>query len=255
MKSLNNKKVALIFLTLGTILTSCKNQNPKIDLGNKISIELIQIPDQNFCITKTEITQDFYQAVTGENPSTIKGNKFPVESVSWYDSIVFCNKLSIQQSKTPCYKVNGSTNPSDWNYTPHTHKSIEGTIEFDPAADGYRIPTMEEWDIAIKGGENFTYSGSEDVDTVAWTDCNSGETLHEVAQLKPNSYGVYDMSGNVFEWVWFIREDSSRYYRGGSYFDSIRDAKCTAKKLNYASGQFKTVGFRITCNKQITEKK
>ena len=245
-------KMAVFFLAAAVAFSSCGKSSPKITLDNGVSLGVVSIPDNNFCIAKTEVTQEFYEAVMGETPSQTKGANFPVESVSWYDSLVFCNRLSALQGKTPCYKVNGSSNPDDWGYTPHQNKIIEGEIEFNQEADGFRIPTMEEWDVAIKGGENFTYSGSEDLDSVAWTDCNSGGQLHEVAQLQPNGFGIYDMSGNVFEWVWSVRKDTSRYLRGGSYFDAARAGKCSNKELNFASRQFKTAGFRITWNKQAS---
>ena len=249
MKITTNVKIMLLAVTLAVPLISCGKKEAEITLENGTSLSYVSVPDADFCIAKTEVTQAFYQAVTGENPSQTKGENFPVESVSWYDALVFCNKLSSLLGKSPCYKVNGSTNPDDWGYTPHKGGIIESEIEFNKEADGFRLPTMEEWDNAIKGGENFTYSGSEDLDSVAWTDCNSGGKLHEVAQLKPNGYGIYDMSGNVFEWVWSVRKDSSRYLRGGSYFDAARAGKCSNKELNYASRQFKTAGFRITWNK------
>lgn len=254
MKVVKMTNIAGVFTALALALltapfASCAKKEAKIDFGNGVSIGIVEIPGNNFCITKTEITQDVYQAVTGQNPSKEKGDKFPVESVSWYDAIVFCNKLSAIQQKSPCYSVNGSTNPDDWGYLPHQNQKIEGKIDFDPSADGYRIPTLDEWDVAIRGGEKYKYSGSDDLDSVAWTDCNSGGKLHQVAQLKPNAFGIYDMSGNVFEWVWSERNDGSRYYCGGSFFDAARAGKCNNKELNYASGQFKSVGFRVTWNK------
>jgi len=251
MKIRTKAKAFILFLGIAVILASCGKNEPKIVLDNGVSLGMVSIPDDNFCIAKTEVTQEFYEAVTGENPSHTKGAKFPVESVSWYDSLVFCNRLSDLLGKTPCYKVNGSSNPDDWGYSPHQNKIIEGEIEFNQEADGFRIPTLEEWDVAIRGGENHTYSGSEDLDSVAWTDSNSGGQVHEVAQLLPNGYGIYDMSGNVFEWVWSVRDDTSRYLRGGSYFDAARAGKCTNKELNFASRQFKTAGFRITWNKTL----
>ncbi|EID85133.1 hypothetical protein MSI_13900 [Treponema sp. JC4] len=247
-KSNQTKVVVLLLGIMGTLL-SCSGKGQKLKLESGVELGAVSIPDNNFCIAKTEVTQEFYEAVMGENPSQAKGAKLPVESVSWYDSLVFCNKLSLLLGKTPCYKVKGSTNPADWGYTPHQGTIIESEIEFNPDSDGFRIPTMEEWDIAIKGGENYMYSGSDDLDSVAWTDCNSGGKLHEVAQLKPNAFGIYDMSGNVFEWVWSVRADSSRYLRGGSFFDAARAGKCTNKELNYASRQLKSAGFRITWNK------
>ncbi|MBQ0002421.1 MAG: SUMF1/EgtB/PvdO family nonheme iron enzyme [Treponema sp.] len=240
-------------LCLGICFVSCGKNELAVKLEDGTSINFIEVPENNYCITTTEITQKFYKGVTGENPSKTQGDDFPVESVSYYDAVVFCNKLSLLQKKTPCYSVNGTANPEEWNYTPHTNTSIEDKIELNLNADGYRIPTMDEWDIAIRGGEKFMYSGSDDLDSVAWTDCNSGKVLHEVAKLKPNAFGLYDMSGNVFEWVWSERDDGSRYYRGGSYFDAARAGKVTNKEMNYASGQFKTVGFRITWNKPVKE--
>jgi len=245
--------VKTVFMAAAIIsgFISCGNKGEKISLENGVQLKAVSIPENNFCIAGTEVTQEFYESVTGENPSQTKGAKFPVESVSWYDALVFCNKLSLLLGKTPCYKVEGSSNPADWKYTPHQGGIIEEKIEFDQNADGFRLPTLDEWDVAIRGGEKFTYSGSEDLDSVAWTDCNSQGKLHEVAQLQPNSFGIYDMSGNVFEWVWSERNDTSRYLRGGSYFDAARAAKCTNKELNYASRQFKTAGFRFTWNKPV----
>ena len=153
---------ALALALLTAPFASCAKKEAKIDFGNGVSIGIVEIPDNNFCITKTEITQDVYQAVTGENPSKEQGDKFPVESVSWYDAIVFCNKLSAIQQKTPCYSVNGSANPDEWGYAPHQNQKIAGKIDFDPSADGYRIPTLDEWDVAIRGGEKYKYSGSDE---------------------------------------------------------------------------------------------
>ena len=168
---------------------SCKNDKHR----GRFHSPCLGSSNRPVCILrKKEITQDVYQAVTGQNPSKEKGDKFPVESVSWYDAIVFCNKLSAIQQKTPCYSVNGSANPDEWGYAPHQNQKIAGKIDFDPSADGYRIPTLDEWDVAIRGGEKFKYSGSDDLDSVAWTDCNSGGKLHQVAQLKPNAFGIYE---------------------------------------------------------------
>ena len=131
MKIISSLKVICVALAFAGGLVSCEGRGEKIRLENGIELGAVSVPDNNFCIAKTEVTQEFYESVTGENPSLSKGNKFPVESVSWYDAIVFCNKLSAQLGKNPCYKVNGSTNPSDWDYTPHQGQIIESEIEFD----------------------------------------------------------------------------------------------------------------------------
>lgn len=228
-------------------LFSCKKNTIVLESGAKY--EMIAVPEKNFLIGKTEITQEVYEAVMKENPSFNKKKNYPAENLSFYDAIVFCNKLSELTGKNPCYSIDGLTDVSKWNYVPHQHAVIKEEIVFDETAGGYHIPTMEEWDFAIKGGQNFTYSGSNDLDSVAWTDCNAGGSSHQVATLKPNGYGIYDMSGNVLEWVWFIRDDSSRYCRGGSFFDRGSAGKCTNKELKYGSTQSKTVGMRIACKK------
>ncbi len=229
------------------LFNSCGKTVVKLENGSRY--ELVELPGKDFMIGKTEVTQDVYEAVMGENPSFNKHPDFPAENLSWFDSLVFCNRLSILEGKTPCYTVNGTADAEKWNYSPHHHKMIESEITFDESADGYHIPTMEEWDYAITGGEKCEYSGSNDLDSVAWTDCNAGGSSHKVATLKPNAYGIHDMSGNVLEWVWFIRDDTSRYCRGGSWFDRGNAGKCTNKELKYGSLQSKTVGMRIACKK------
>lgn len=98
-----------------------------------------------FYISKYEVTQELYEAVTGENPSEFKGDKRPVEMVSWYDAIRFCNMLSGIYDRTPVYSVNGNVDVEAWNYKAHDGDSIEGEIKMNENADGYRLPTKEEW--------------------------------------------------------------------------------------------------------------
>ena len=200
---------------------------------------LVKIPNTNFKMLKTEVTQKLYQDVMGENPSRNKGEDYPVEYVSWCDAIYFCNKLSLLYGLTPVYSVDGNTNPDEWSYTPHKYDYIDGIISHN-IANGFRLPTVKEWQYAAKGGQNYTYSGSNNLDEVGW---DNGET-HPVAQKKANGYGLYDMSGNVCEWCWDVDVDpdwGSRYYCGG-------DCKVSSRNYNGARDQYNYIGFRILCS-------
>ena len=199
-----------------------------------------------FDMMNTEVPQWLYEAVMGRNPSYYKGTNKPVERVSWYDAIDFCNKLSEMQGLTPCYTKNGD----EW--------------ECNFKANGYRLPTEAEWEYAACGGINkspFKYSGSGNINDVAWyTDNRGGAATHDVGTKKPNVLGLYDMSGNVWEWCWdrygsYTRDPATnpsgassgdyRVNRGGSY-DSYA-SNCTVSYRNYYYPGYdrSSLGFRV----------
>ena len=217
--------------------------------------DFVEIPGMNIKMLKTEVTQELYESVMGENPSYFKGDDLPVEQVSWYDAIYFCNKLSLSKNLEPVYSVNGKTDVTTWNYTPHQSSStIGGEITQNTNASGYRLPTLEEWYYAAEGGGDYIYAGSDELDEVGWYYGNSDNKTHPVAQKKPNGYGLYDMSGNVWEWVWDSNDAIDyyyRYYRGGSY--SSLDFLCIPfyRGSSYASYRGRNIGgigFRIVCS-------
>ena len=210
---------------------------------------MIAVPGKKFSILATEVTQELYESVMGENPSSFKGEKhLPVETVSWYDAVYFCNKLSKICGLTPVYYVDGETNEDEWNYVPNKGNKITVTVSQNENANGYRLPTVEEWQYAAKGGQEFNYSGSYNSDEVGWYYDNSGSKTHPVAQKTPNGYGLYDMSGNVGEWCWdsYTNGDSDcRYYCGGSWYHYASRCEVDYKNWSGARNTCYNLGFRI----------
>jgi formylglycine-generating enzyme required for sulfatase activity len=191
---------------------------------------------------KYEVTQAEYQAVMGTNPSYFKGDTLPVEQVSWYDAINYCNALSKKEGLTAAYTVNG--NNVTWN----------------KSANGYRLPTEAEWEYACRAGTTGPYSSGSSVDAAGWYSSNSGSKTHPVGQKQANAWGLYDMHGNVWEWCWDwygsypsgSQTDPSgassgeyRVDRGGSWSYGARYLRSAYRGRRYPSARGIDLGFRL----------
>ena len=171
-----------------------------------------------FSIAETEVTQELYQAVMGKNPSQcrdlIEGeetDKKPVERVSWLEAVAFCNRLT---QMMPGLGDDCCVYYSDRALTDiYTEEDAASNYEVfaNWSRKGFRLPTSSEWEWAARGGiKDAIWAGTSDekeVEDYAWIDKNSDSTNHEIAKKLPNAYGLYDMSGNVFEWCWDWYED------------------------------------------------
>jgi len=233
-----------------------------------------------FYMGKYEVTQAEYEkycSYTGSNsPSSSygDGDNYPAYYVSWYDALVYCNKRSMEENLTPCYSIDGSTDPEHWGAVPTAYndplRDTWDAVECNWNANGYRLPTEAEWEYAARAGDNtvdsLTYSGTSDVNKLgdyAWYCDNSNSTTHEVGTKLPNAFGLYDMSGNVYEWCWNWLTDSYdttteggsdptgasagsyRDYRGGGWSFNSDDCAVSCRYGDYPYYRYYFLGFRV----------
>lgn len=227
----------------------------------------------DFYISKYEVTQQEWVEVMDTNPSELIGDNLPVELVSWYDCIEYCNRRSQKEGLEPYYKIDkDQKDPNNLNDS----DVIKWTVTMMKGANGYRLPTEAEWEYAAGGGQeskNYTYSGSDDADEVAWYWRNSGneyltgewfwQTIEEnnnrtqvIGTKKPNELGLYDMSGNVREWCWDWYTDvvdsasgTVRVWRGGGWLGDAKSCEATYRGNYEAYSKGYDQGFRICLDK------
>ena len=227
---------------------------------------------KSFYMSDHEVTRAEYKEVMGSDPSTAKAygkdghelkgdaaGKNPVNRVSWYDALVYCNKRSIKEKLTPCYTIGGKTNPDDWGAVPSSNDPTWNSAKCNFEANGYRLPTEAEWEWAARGGKNYTYAGSDNYNEVAWCTENTHRTgTRDVRTKQANGYGLYDMSGNVWEWNWDwygsvtsatpdtgSASGSDRCKRGGTWGASAGIEEVAYRDYHSPNFRSRVTGFRV----------
>jgi len=254
----NSKGIKMISIPTGIFIMG--------QTGIAEPIHLVALTE--FYIGMYEVTQDQYQAVmgVGNNPSNFKSavtgesgtpGRLPVEQVSWYDALVFCNKLSDLEGLTPAYSIQGSTNPTVWGITPTRSDKDWNAVIIVAGSTGYRLPTESQWEYACRAETTTTYNtGNILDDNTGWYTSNSGLKTHEIGKKSANTWGLYDMHGNVLEWCWDwysiyqtnpMSESSglTRVGRGGSWNDTP-EFLCSAFRYYYDPYiRNPSIGFRV----------
>ena len=237
--------------------------------GRTVTISDMYVCDHE--VTQAEYKKYCKYGSSSSSSSCGVGENYPAYYVNWYDAIVYCNLRSIDEGLTPAYKIGEETDPRKWSGIvgdslngycgPSSRNRIWDALTYDKEADGYRLPTEAEWEYIAReaGTSTTTYSGSDTIDDVAWYSSNSSSKTHEVKGKNANSLGIYDMSGNVYEWCydWYGTVSSStadtgassgsyRVQRGGSRYYSSYYCKVDVRSW-YVSPNRRSndCGFRV----------
>lgn len=228
----------IILIKAGKFTMGSPNGNTNERPTNEITIT------KDFYISKTEITQKLYRIIIGINNSSLIDDNLPVNNVTWLDAIKFCNRLSTLQNLDSCYRISGDN------------------VLWDTNANGWRLPTEAEWEYACRANTKEDFY-SPNINDICWYSDNSGYKMHPVATKLPNNFGIYDMSGNLWEWCYdFFSDDyynnipkidpkgpnkgSRRIVRGGAFDQPLSYLRSSNR--TFPANLNGNVGIRIVRN-------
>ena len=233
---------------------------------------------QPFQLAAIPVTRALYAALTGEHPAGASGDDLPVETVSWWEALTFCNALSARDGLDPVYRftapaTSSPARPATSSPTRHplppggpierngrlpTEEVLLPGGDLSPGADtpgvvrdahadGYRLPTEAEWEHACRAGTAGPRYGP--IDEIAWYRANSREQPRECGTRRPNSWGLHDMLGNVWEWCWDVYDPevygTYRVLRGGGWFDEDWSIRASVRRRSHPTLRLDDVGFRV----------
>jgi formylglycine-generating enzyme required for sulfatase activity len=227
--------------------------SPVSEVGRSDNEAQHRVTVGSFWMGQYEVTQAEYETIIGSNPSKFKGGSLPVENVSWFDAVFYCNQRSAREGLTPAYTINGEN------------------VAWNRSANGYRLPTEAEWEYACRANTTTPFSTGYNIST-SQTNYNGnypyvnnpketyrGKTIN-VGSFASNSWGLYDMHGNVFEWCWDWYEiystadqtdptgaasGSNRVLRGGSWFSYAQYLRSAYRVNSAPSSRGDGGGFRV----------
>ncbi|MGR3778655.1 formylglycine-generating enzyme family protein [Bacillus paramycoides] len=184
-----------------------------------------------FLLAKYAVTMGLYDAVMNNTPNVFKGNNKPAVNISWNDAILFCNLLSKKAGLKEYYSISDNGQ----------------TVRCNLDSNGYRLPSEAEWQYACKAGTTGYIYG--ELKEIAWYNENSEGHIHEVGTKEPNTWGLYDMLGNVWEWCYDLYDEkvygSYRIFRGGSWAEEARGCGATCRRRSHPTFQIDDLGFRL----------
>jgi formylglycine-generating enzyme required for sulfatase activity len=258
----NPSDLNMVRIPAGSFIMGSRDENAGAD---EAPIHVVTL--DSFRISRHEVTQSTFEDIMGYNPSWFVeagvSDDYPVESVSWYDAVEFCNKLSENESLDPVYTIT--------TRIPATGHITSATVvaEFEDAdgnpKNGYRLPTEAQWEYAAIGKTGSAYvwgdlSNPAIAETNAWYNVNSGNSVHTAGLKNANRWGLYDLAGNVWEmcWDWYGPYSESaatnplgpdagfyRVLRGGSWSDPLSTLRAATRSYMDPVDASKNIGFRV----------